>query len=83
MLNQDLKDISAKDFNHNELRGLIKARGYTNEDFAEILGIHPSTLSTVLTGKSVFRSNTILKAAIALGINDPETFHRVFFSLKN
>jgi len=83
MPTNQIQNIGASSFNHNELRGIIKARGYTNEQFAELIGIDPSTLSTILNGKSVFKANVMAKAAIVLGISDNEEFHRIFFSLKN
>lgn len=83
-MNTQIQSINASSFNHAELRGAIKAAGFTEKNFAEMIGIDSATLSSFLNGKSSMRAVTIAKAAIILGVDlDSQRFQRLFFSLKN
>lgn len=54
----------------NELRGKIKAKGYTQEKLAKELGISPKTLSKKIN-KGIFGSDEIEKMIKILGIENP------------
>ena len=54
----------------NELKGKIKAKGYTQEKLAKELGISPKTLSNKLS-KGIFGSNEIEKIIKILDIQKP------------
>lgn len=54
----------------NELKGKIRAKGYTQEKLAKELGISPKTLSNKLT-KGVFGSDEIEKMIKILEIDNP------------
>jgi len=54
----------------NELKGKIRAKGYTQEKLAKELGISPKTLSNKLS-KGVFGSDEIDKIVRILEIDNP------------
>jgi transcriptional regulator with XRE-family HTH domain len=54
----------------NELKGKIKAKGYTQERLAKELGISPKTLSNKLS-KGVFGTNEIEQIIKILDIKNP------------
>lgn len=54
----------------NELKGKIRAKGYTQERLAKELGISPKTLSSKLS-KGVFGSDEIEKMIKILEIDNP------------
>lgn len=54
----------------NEIKGRMKAEGYTQKKLAEELGISSKTLSTKLK-KGVFGSDEIEKMIIILNIKNP------------
>lgn len=54
----------------NELKGRIKARGYTQEKLAKELGVSPKTFSNKLN-KGVFGSDEIEKMIKILQIQNP------------
>lgn len=54
----------------NELKGRIKAKGYTQEKLARELGISPKTLSSRLS-KGIFGSDEIEKMIKILDIKNP------------
>ena len=54
----------------NELKGKIRAKGYTQEKLAKELGISPKTLSNKLS-KGVFGSDEIEKMIKILEIDNP------------
>lgn len=54
----------------NELRGKIKAKGYTQEKLAKELEISPKTLSNKLN-KGIFGSDEIEKMIKILNIDNP------------
>jgi len=83
-MSANVKQINPSSFDHSKLRGAILAHGFTEREFAEIIGVDASTLSSFLNGKSAFRSVTIVKAAYALGVAlDSRQFQELFFSLHN
>ena len=54
----------------NELRGKMRAKGYTQDKFAKELGVSPKTLSNKLN-KGIFGSDEIEKIIKILGIENP------------
>ena len=62
----------------NELKGLIVARGYTQETMAKVIGITPKTFYTKMK-KGVFGSDEIEKMIEILSITDPTP---IFFAKK-
>ncbi|MBN1072096.1 DUF739 family protein [Clostridium botulinum] len=54
----------------NELKGRIRAKGYTQEKLAKELGISPKTLSNKFN-KGVFGSNEIQEMIEILDIDNP------------
>lgn len=62
----------------NRLKGEMVANGYTMEELAKQLGIHPNTFRNRLK-KGVFDSDDIEKMIHLLHIDDPK---RIFFIAK-
>ena len=62
----------------NELLGLIIARGLTQKEVANKLGITPNTFYAKMS-KGIFGSNEIEKMIDLLKINDPAY---IFFGIK-
>lgn len=60
----------------NELKGKIKAKGYTQEKFAKELGISPKTLSNKLS-KGIFGADEIEEIIKFLDIQKPA---EIFFA---
>lgn len=58
-----MKDENIK----NRIAQLIKENGNNSSEFARIMGMRPNNLSTVLTGKDVGVSATILKCLSSAG----------------
>ena len=54
----------------NEIKGRMKAKGYTQEKLAKELGMSPKTLSSRLK-KGVFGSDEIEKLIFILNIKNP------------
>ena len=59
-------------FDYSKLLGRIKEKGFTQETFAEAIGIGISTLSLKLSNKAYFKQNEIDKACDVLGIDKAE-----------
>lgn len=55
----------------NELKGKMRAKGYTQEKLARELGMSPKTLGNKLN-KGIFGSNEIDKMIKLLDIKNPE-----------
>ena len=55
-------------FNHNKLRGRLVEYGYTQQDFAQLLGISQSTVSMKLNNVTDFTSGEIFHIAEVLNI---------------
>lgn len=68
--------------NINELKGRIKACGYTQKDVAAYLGITPKTMTDRLK-KGVFGSNEIEAMMELLNIPDPTAIFFVPSELPN
>lgn len=69
------------EYEYARLRGKIAERFSTKQDFAEALGIFPSTLSNKLTGRSWFTQEEITKAIEILELT-PEEAVACFFTPK-
>ena len=67
-------------FDFSKLKGLIREKGYTQEDIAKIIGINPATLSIKISGQG-FRQSEIRAIALFLGITFDE-LGEYFFTLK-
>ena len=66
---------------YRKLRGKIKEYYDTNGEFAEALGLDPSTLSLKLNNKSEWCTGEIIKACELLNIQFNDA-HLYFFTLK-
>lgn len=55
-------------FNYSKLRGLLVEKGLTTHQFAEIIGVGPTSISQRLTGSLEFKQSEIAKAVSALQI---------------
>lgn len=64
-----------------ELRGLIRARFKTQEEFAAAVGISPCSVSKKLNGVTQWTAQEIRKSCEVLGI-DPEEIPKYFFCPK-
>lgn len=60
----------------NDLRGIIVAKGYTQKDVAEAIGVTPKTFYDKMS-KGVFGSDEIEKMIELLKIEDPVS---IFFA---
>jgi len=67
-------------FDFSKLKGLIREKGYTQEDIAKVAGINPATLSIKISGQG-FRQSEIRAIALFLGITFDE-LGEYFFTLK-
>lgn len=61
-----------------ELRGAIRAKFRTQEEFAGEMHMHPSTLSSKLNGRSQWTYEEVVTACRVLGISLADT-ERYFF----
>ena len=59
-------------FDYSKLLGRIKEKGFTQETFAEAIGISKATLSLKLSNKAYFKQNEMDKACLVLGIDKAE-----------
>ena len=59
-------------FDYSKLLGRIKEKGYTQETFAEAIGIGISTLSLKLSSKAYFKQSEMDKASDVLGFDKGE-----------
>ena len=67
-------------YNYDKLKGKIKEKFNTQNDFAVTLGIAPNTLSAKLNNQFDFSSNEISKAIELLQINDAVEAWNIFFT---
>lgn len=67
-------------YNFDKLKGKIKEKFNTQNDFAVALGIAPNTLSAKLNNQFDFSSNEISKAVELLEINDVIEAWNIFFT---
>ena len=67
-------------FNYSALLGLMREKGYTQEDLAEEIGISLSQLSAKLNGRYPFKQTDIQNIVDALGIL-PTDIGRYFFAM--
>ena len=68
-------------FDYSKLLGKIKEKGLIQAEFAQMIGISPTTFSLVISGDAYLRQPTIDKACDVLGINRKE-IPAYFFTLK-
>lgn len=68
-------------FKHDKLKGLIREKGYTQEEVARHIGIAPSTLSIKLNESVFFGQDEIQKIADLLKIPDSQ-YKQYFFTIK-
>jgi len=59
-----------KDWNGGNLRKFRKARGLTEAEVAEAIGISPTTLGRYETGKAMPRADVLLNIAVVLQWKD-------------
>ena len=59
-------------FDYAKLKGRIKEKYRTQENFAEAIGITPTTISFKINGKAKWQQDEIVKAARLLGISKNE-----------
>ncbi len=67
-------------FDFSKLKGLIREKGFTQEQIAEIAGVNPATLSIKISGQG-FRQSEIRAIALFLGITFDE-IGEYFFTVK-
>lgn len=68
-------------FNYSKLKGKIKERGYTNEEFAKKIGMNPSTFSAKLHNVTEFKQSEMIKSLKALNV--PISNIRLYFFCHN
>jgi len=56
------------------LKGSIRAHGYTDAEFAGLIGVKPQQLSAWLTGKYEIRMSVVYQCIDALGMRDEDFF---------
>lgn len=59
-------------FNYQKLRGLIKEKGYTQSDVAEVIGITAGTMSDKLNNKANFSTSEVDSICRMLDISNEE-----------
>ena len=67
-------------YNFDKLKGKIKEKFNTQNEFAIAMGIAPNTLSGKLNNQFEFSSNEISKAITLLEIKSPEEAWNIFFT---
>lgn len=67
-------------YNFDKLKGKIKEKFNTQNDFAEAMDMAPNTLSIKLNNQSDFSSSEISKAVELLNINSGEEAWNIFFT---
>ena len=68
-------------FEHSKLKGIIKERGFTQEDVARHINIAPSTFSLKINGTVFFNQDEIQHMAEFLKIPDVH-YKAYFFTVK-
>lgn len=58
----------------SRIKELRQAKGYSQEEFAEIIGIAPRTLCGIEIGKNFFTSDTLEKILTSLDITPQDLF---------
>ena len=69
------------DFDYSELRGVIRAKFGTNENFARILGISQNSLYERLSNRVAFKQDEIMRVKKLLGLTS-ERVDEIFFTEK-
>lgn len=69
-------------YDFSKLKGRIKERFNTQNDFADAMNMAPNTLSSKLNNQSDFSSQEISKAIELLNIDAPEEAWTTFFTKK-
>lgn len=59
-------------FNYQKLRGLIREKGYTQRDVAEVIGVTAGTLSDKLNNKANFSTSEVNSICRMLDIANEE-----------
>lgn len=65
-------------FDYAKLKGRIKEKYGTQEDFAKAIGITPTTISFKINGKAKWQQDEIVEAARLLGISKNEIVEYFF-----
>lgn len=60
-------------YRNDKIRGRQAEKGWSNDQFAEVAGLHVNTISAIRTGRSV-RTESLEKAATALGLTMAEVY---------
>lgn len=68
-------------FNYAKLKGRIKEKYGTQEDFAKVMGLTPTTFSFKINGKAKWKQDEIVKAVELLEISQDEIVE-YFFNYK-
>lgn len=68
-------------FNYAKLKGRIKEKYGTQEDFAKAMGLTPTTFSFKINGKAKWKQDEIIKAVELLEISQDEIVE-YFFNYK-
>lgn len=69
------------EFDYSELRGLIRARFGTQENYAKAIGISTTSLQERLSNKVPFRQTEIIRTKQLLDLS-VEKMDEIFFTLK-
>ena len=65
-------------FDYAKLKGRIKEKYGTQEDFAKAIGVSPTTISFKINGKAKWQQDEIVKAAKLLEISKKEIVEYFF-----
>lgn len=63
---------------HSKLRGRIKEKGYSEREFANLIGMSAPTFSGKLKGITFFNTEEIKKAVKVLGLSEQEVYMYFF-----
>lgn len=69
------------EFDYRELRGLIRSKFGTQENYAKAIGISNTSLQERLSNKVPFKQTEIIMTKQLLGLSD-EKMDEIFFTLK-
>ena len=70
-------------FDHTELKGKLRGKGYTTESFAKAFGISTTAMSNKLNGYTKWTDSDISKAIHLLDIQDSGEIRSLFLCPMN
>jgi transcriptional regulator with XRE-family HTH domain len=61
-------------FDHSKLKGLMREKGFSQENLSKSVGISAASLNAKLAGRSDFTAKEMYAIILTLGIEDPRPY---------